>query len=252
MSRSTSVIVLLLLGLSPAASFATTLSPVQTCEADVHDAGTRAGVPWLGVNVRPIDSELAATMSLSEPVGAFVAEIIPDSPAAASELEVGEVILSVKGHEVRDPADLARLVQQQNPGDTVLLRVAHGTDRLFRAVRLGTKPSAPRHGENSEPSSQRMRPPLAEGLPERRSPDPCPFMVNCGNGACCPQGTRCSGDQCISIERCPGMKYCGNDVCCPIGTQCCLSGGGLGQGSCCPAGTQCRADTRGGYYCWRP
>lgn len=251
MSHWIAIILVLLLGLVPAPSWAGPLSPAQACEADdVGDGSKQDGVAWLGVNVRPIDSELAARLGLSEVIGVFVEEVTPNSPAAASGLEVGEVILSIKGREVRDPDDLAQLVQQHSPGDALLLRVAHGTDRLFRAVRLGAKPRAPRQSVNGDRRSELMRPPVAKSVPNRGQVNPCPLMVDCGNGTCCPQGTRCSGDRCVSLERCPGMKYCGNDACCPIGTQCCLTGGN--RASCCPSGTQCRADRRGEYYCWRP
>ena len=55
-----------------------------------HGAVTRS---WLGVKVKPVTTELAHSLGLPQPGGAYVTEVVPASPAIRSALCAGDVIL---------------------------------------------------------------------------------------------------------------------------------------------------------------
>lgn len=49
---------------------------------------------WLGAKVKPVTSDLAASLGLPSPGGAYVTEVVAASPAARSALRPGDVILT--------------------------------------------------------------------------------------------------------------------------------------------------------------
>lgn len=65
---------------------------------------------WLGVLIQDVDSSLADSFGLSEPRGALVVKLLPDSPASRSALRPGDVILSFNGKRVANSSTLPTLV----------------------------------------------------------------------------------------------------------------------------------------------
>ena len=63
---------------------------------------------WLGVYIQGIDEDLANNLDLGDQKGALVAQVTPDSPAAAAGLEQGDVILSYNGQPIKELRDLTR------------------------------------------------------------------------------------------------------------------------------------------------
>ena len=71
---------------------------------------------WLGVAAQTITPTMAKALSLPEQTGALVAQVQPDSPAAAAGIKAGDVITKVGSDTVQDPHDLARLVADIHSG----------------------------------------------------------------------------------------------------------------------------------------
>jgi Lon-like protease len=78
-----------------------------------------------------------------EPVGASVAQTLRGYPAA-QDLRARDLIVSVDGSPVRVPDDLARLLAQHRPGETVALRVRRGGRQRAVAIRTVRNPTNPR------------------------------------------------------------------------------------------------------------
>lgn len=55
---------------------------------------------WLGVKVKPVTADLAASLGGTANAGAYVTEIVPNSPAIRSALRAGDVILKWGDHAV--------------------------------------------------------------------------------------------------------------------------------------------------------
>lgn len=62
--------------------------------------------PWLGAWGQGVNSEIAAALGMERPTGVLVNDVYPGSPADAAGVQVGDVILSVAGHELNDPQAL--------------------------------------------------------------------------------------------------------------------------------------------------
>jgi len=70
----------------------------------------------LGVQIQPLNDELAKSMSLDSEKGALVAQVTPDSAAMAAGVQAGDVIKSVDGKNVETIKDLTRMISGMKPG----------------------------------------------------------------------------------------------------------------------------------------
>ncbi|MBA3398032.1 MAG: trypsin-like peptidase domain-containing protein [Deltaproteobacteria bacterium] len=99
-----------------------------------HGAVTRG---WLGVKVKPVTPELAATYGLKPEQGALVTELVAGSPAMRSTLRAGDVILKW-GDRTVDHRSLPWLVAQAPVGKPVTVTVWR--NRAEQVVPIVTEP----------------------------------------------------------------------------------------------------------------
>ncbi|MCP4380984.1 MAG: Do family serine endopeptidase [Hyphomicrobiales bacterium] len=84
---------------------------------------TRRG--WLGVRIQEVTEEIAESLSMAEAVGALVAGVTDNGPAADAGILPGDVILQFDGRDVEAMNQLPRMVADQPVGkevDVVVLR----------------------------------------------------------------------------------------------------------------------------------
>lgn len=99
--------------------------------------------PYLGVYLRPITPDLGRTLHLPTGTkGAQIAEVAPNSPAAAAGLQRGDVILEVNGQHVDDPASLVTLVHKSKIGTTISLLVYRSDHTQSVSVTVGQMPAS--------------------------------------------------------------------------------------------------------------
>lgn len=67
---------------------------------------------YLGVLIQEIDAEMASTLNTEVGRGVIVNRIMEDSPAADSDLQVGDIILELAGQPVSGPRNLQGIVEQ--------------------------------------------------------------------------------------------------------------------------------------------
>jgi len=77
----------------------------------------------LGVQVQDINQSLANSFKLSNPEGALVAKVEPDSAAERAGLKVGDVIVKYDGHPIASAGALAMSVNTTAPGQQATLEV---------------------------------------------------------------------------------------------------------------------------------
>lgn len=79
--------------------------------------------PYIGVRYRMIDTETATLNQLVE--GAYVVEIVPDSPAQRAGIQEEDIITEIDGQKINGNSDLslARAVAKKNIGDSVQLKL---------------------------------------------------------------------------------------------------------------------------------
>ena len=120
-------------------AFAIPADTVKSVVTQLKDKGsvTRG---WIGVQIQPVNADIADSLGLKKAEGALVAEPQPDGPAVKSGIASGDVIISVNGQDVKDARDLAKRISSLPPGSTVKLGVvSKGTEKTIN-VTLGELP----------------------------------------------------------------------------------------------------------------
>jgi len=77
----------------------------------------------LGVTVQDLNQSLAESFGLKKPDGALIANVAPNSAAAAAGLKSGDVITEVNGEPVVRGGELSSLIGLAAPGEKVRLKV---------------------------------------------------------------------------------------------------------------------------------
>ena len=77
----------------------------------------------IGVALGEMTKEIAESLGLGKPRGAYVRNVESNGPAAAGGIEAGDVILSFNSREINKSTDLPRVVGDTKPGTTAAVQV---------------------------------------------------------------------------------------------------------------------------------
>lgn len=92
----------------------------------------------LGVVIQEVSHGLAQSFGLDKPMGALVARVLPNSPAEQAGLQVGDIIRSVNGDNVRTSTDLPMTIGALAPGKEVKLGLWRKGKNIDVTVVLGS------------------------------------------------------------------------------------------------------------------
>ena len=108
------------------------------------------GQGWLGVGIRDVTPKFARERELKIKEGAYINEVVDDSPADSAGLKEGDVVVDFNGKKIEASEDLMDAVRETVPGTKATIKVN-------------------RNGENKSISvnirKNRMRVPYAIGAP---------------------------------------------------------------------------------------
>jgi serine protease Do len=96
-------------------SFAIPIDAAITIGAQLKSEG-RVRRGWLGVNLQEVSRALASAYGLNQPRGALIADILPGSPAARSDLRIGDIVLMYEHRAIDRSTDLPPQVGLTMPG----------------------------------------------------------------------------------------------------------------------------------------
>ncbi|WP_407047962.1 Do family serine endopeptidase [Methyloraptor flagellatus] len=119
--------------------FAIPSDTVQKVIAQLEKNGTVVR-GWLGVQIQPVNRDVADSLGLKEARGALVAEAQADSPALKAGLKNGDAILAVEGKPIKGPRELARTIAGYEPGSTVKITIVRAGREQVVPVALGKMP----------------------------------------------------------------------------------------------------------------
>ena len=71
---------------------------------------------WIGVQIQPLNDELAEGFDRSNDHGALVASVVPGKPADKAGIQAGDIILSFDGNSIDEMRDLPKIVAQSEVG----------------------------------------------------------------------------------------------------------------------------------------
>ncbi len=111
--------------------------------------------PYLGIaSLDSLSLEMIEALGLNTFTGAYVTDVVPDGPADKAGIKAdtapanspdllggGDLIVAIDGRETRTFDEmLAYLITHKGPGDTVVLTVLRGTEKVDVTVTLGKRP----------------------------------------------------------------------------------------------------------------
>jgi serine protease Do len=109
-------------------------------KVEVYSYSSDRNRGWLGVEVQDVTPKLEKNKGLTVHEGAYVAEVIEDSPAEKAGIQEGDVIVKFDGKDIDDSDDLIRAVQKTKPKTDVAIEFYRKSDKKSLTVTLGKKP----------------------------------------------------------------------------------------------------------------
>ncbi len=134
-------------------SFAVPIDVVLNVYTQLRESG-RVSRGWLGVLIQDVTRELAESFAMDKPHGALVAQVLPDSPAAAAGIEVGDVIVEYDGTGIAFSADLPPLVGNSKINTRVPLKVMRAGARKTLKVLIAELPEENQLASARNPDSR--------------------------------------------------------------------------------------------------
>jgi serine protease Do len=98
----------------------------------------------IGVQVQNVTPELAKSFGMSEPKGALVAEVNPDTPAEKAGIQREDIIVEFNGHPIQEMNELPRMVAETAPGTQATVKVLRqGKEKTFKLTITELKDERP-------------------------------------------------------------------------------------------------------------
>jgi len=92
---------------------------------------------WLGVKIQAVSPAIAQAIGLDSGMGAIIADVTPNSPAAKAGLRQGDVVLAYNGKIVKTMRDLPSMVATTRAGEVAKLDLWRGGIKTSVAVTIG-------------------------------------------------------------------------------------------------------------------
>jgi serine protease Do len=120
-------------------SFAIPMNVVMNVVEQLKTKG-KVARGWLGVQIQDVTRELAESFGMKRPHGALVAKVIPDSPAKAAGLKIGDIIVEFDGKEIEVSAALPPIVGMTALNKKAAMKVIRQGDEKSISVKIGLLP----------------------------------------------------------------------------------------------------------------
>lgn len=92
---------------------------------------------WLGISIQDITPKIVRQKGLKSEEGAYITEVLEESPAESAGLEKGDVIVEFGGKAISDADDLAKAVSKTPPGTKAGVVVLRKGERKTIQVTTG-------------------------------------------------------------------------------------------------------------------
>ena len=97
--------------------------------------------PYLGIKMGKLEEEQLKAEGLAKDTkGAYVIEIVPESPAESAGIQPGDIIQKVEGVDILDPTKIAELVRNRKVGEKLHGRLLRNGQVKIISIKLGNLP----------------------------------------------------------------------------------------------------------------
>ncbi|GAA0591386.1 Do family serine endopeptidase [Paenochrobactrum glaciei] len=104
---------------------------------------------WIGVQIQPVNKEMADSLGLAEAKGAIVAAPQADGPAAKAGIQAGDVITAINGETVEDSRDVARKVGNIAPKEVAEFTIWRNQKAQTIKVTIGGMPDDQKNSDGT-------------------------------------------------------------------------------------------------------
>ena len=137
--------------------FAVPINTVRGVVSQLKEKG-RVDHPFLGIEARPIEPDIAELFHLPVKRGLMVQSVFPDTGAADAGLRGGttrvvvagetymlggDIIVKADGTELTSTEGLREVVSRKEPGDTIDVEIYRDEDKRTLQIKLGRQPPTP-------------------------------------------------------------------------------------------------------------
>ncbi len=98
---------------------------------DQAKTGNKVRRPWLGATLENVTADVAESLGLPRPQGVLVVGVVAGGPAAQAGLKVGDLLLTIDGHEIDDPDSFGFRFGNRPLGGAVKVEVRRGKTKGF-------------------------------------------------------------------------------------------------------------------------
>lgn len=120
-------------------SFAIPMDVVMNVVEQIKAHG-KAAHGWLGVQIQDVTRELAESFGMKKPQGALVSKIMPDSPAARVDLQIGDIITEFNGQAIEKSGDLPPMVGMTAINEQATLKIIRQGETKTISFKIGLLP----------------------------------------------------------------------------------------------------------------
>ena len=120
-------------------SFSIPMDVVMNVVNQIKKTG-KATHGWLGVQIQDVTRKLAESFGMKTPQGALVARIVPDSPAAHTDIQVGDIITEFNGQVIETSGNLPPMVGVTPINDTATLKIIRQGETKTVTFKVGLLP----------------------------------------------------------------------------------------------------------------
>jgi S1-C subfamily serine protease len=119
-------------------SFAIPVNVVKKVAEDIKKYG-EVQRPYMGASFSEINSKLASDLGLKEIKGIYVINVDPKGSSAESEIQKGDVLLSLNGIEINSYSILKEFLGQHRPGDKIETTILRDHKEIVKTITLRNK-----------------------------------------------------------------------------------------------------------------
>jgi Do/DeqQ family serine protease len=118
--------------------------PANMVQTVVKSNGSHITRPWLGIAAQGVTAEMAKSLAMERPTGVIISKIYKLSPLAEAGLEVGDVILSIDGHEITDENGLRFRAATYEIGSKATLQILSKSAKKEINITMKAAPEEPK------------------------------------------------------------------------------------------------------------
>ena len=100
---------------------------------------------WIGIIVQDVSEKLMKKYKLNSSDGAYIEEVVDDSPADSAGIKAEDVIVEFDSKKIYDAEDLARAVKRKAPGTKVSILLVRDGEKKTIPIVVGANKKIVRH-----------------------------------------------------------------------------------------------------------